>query len=55
MCTVVKKMGEEELQKLYNEGYKHNVGSTLRATDFDLQHKEFSHNQATNCKISLKC
>ena len=58
MCALVKKMGEEELQKLYEEGDKHNVGCILKdigATDLNWQQKEFSCDQATNCKIALKC
>ena len=58
MCALVKTMGEEELQKLYEEGDKHNVGCILKdiwATDLNRQQKEFSRNQATNCKKALKC
>ncbi|XP_065894808.1 uncharacterized protein [Dysidea avara] len=52
MCAIVKKMEDEDLQKLFDEGEKHGVGSILKdiwATDLDRQRKEFSHDQATNC------
>lgn len=56
MCAIVEKMGDEELQKLFDEGNKHGVGGILKdiwATDLDWQRTEFTHDQATNCKISL--
>ena len=38
MCGIVKKMGDKELQKLYDEGDKPNVGAILKdiwTTDLD--------------------
>ena len=54
MYGIVKEMGEEELQKLYDEGDKHNVGAILKdiwTTDLDRQQKQFSDDQATNCNL----
>jgi len=56
MCGIVKKMGDEELQQLYDEGDKHNVGAILKdiwTTDLDRQQKQFSDDQATNRNLSL--
>ena len=54
MCAIMEKMGDTDLQTLYDEGDKHGVGDILKeiwATDLNRQKKEFSHDQATNCKI----
>ena len=53
MCAIVEKMKDEDLQRLFDEGEKHGVGSILKdicPTDLGRQRKEFSHDQATNCK-----
>jgi len=56
MCAIMEKMGDEDLQKLFDEGEKHGVGSILKdiwATDLDGRRKEFSHDQTTNRKKSF--
>ena len=54
MRTIMEKIGDEELQKLYDEGEKHGIGGILKdiwITDLDRQRKEFSSDQVSNSKI----
>jgi len=54
MSSVVENIGDEEVQKLCDEGEKFGIGSIMKdiwTTDLNRQRKEFSHDQASNCKL----
>ena len=56
MKIMVEKIGDENLQKLYDEGKKYGVGGIMKdiwITDLDRQRKEFSHDQASSSKIIM--
>ena len=55
MRTMMEKIGDKNLQKLYDEGEKYSVGRVMKdiwITDlYRLLKKEFSHDQASNSEI----
>ena len=54
MNSVVEKIGDEEVQRLCDEGEKFGIGSIMKdiwTTDLDRQRREFSHDQVTNSKL----
>lgn len=53
MCEVMEAVKAEDLDKLYQEGDQHGVGSvmkTLWLTDSDRQRKQFFLDQEENCE-----
>ena len=58
MCAVMETMQAEELDKLYQEGDQHGVGSIMKTiwlTDKDCQKKHFSVDQEQNGKCTAMC
>ena len=54
MNSVVKKIGDKEVQRLCDEGEKYGIGSIMKdiwTTDLDRQRREFSYDQASNSKL----
>ena len=54
MCTVVESIQNDELEKLFQEGDQHSVGSLMKTiwfTDKERQKKEFDQDQARNGKV----
>ena len=57
MRTVMETTKDEELQRSYDEGEKYGVIGIMKEiwnTDLDRQRTEFSHDQASNSKITIR-
>ena len=54
MCKVVQSIGDDDLEKLYEEGEKHGVGKLMKEiwiTDVEQRRKQFRDDQAKNSML----
>ena len=54
MCSIVREISDEELEKVFLEGSEHSVGGLMKEiwyTDSKRQHQRFVHDQSKNSKL----